>query len=209
MDLRTMLVERKTVVISAASGVIAGATIIVVLLANSSGQWRASGDGKTIFNSSTGEIRYTASGRSVAEIDAERRMEAKTAQLQQAEREKAREAQRVVEEQKRTAERLVEEQKRFAIFAHNSQIYRNLKKFVDDHPRITLPAAASPAETYDRAYKGLDWENVTRPFRKGYLLTREEHDTLLDFLGVAAVNEPGKSDPSFSQAIEELGKWEF
>lgn len=175
MNLRAMLVEHKIVVVSAAIGVIAGATVVVMLRANSSGQWKASGDGKTIFNSTTGDIRYTASGRLVAEENAERNIKAEIAQeeykRERAEREKTREA-----------ERLVDQQKRIAIVAHNSDIYRKVKKFVDDNPKVIFPSAAtvgrSLEETYQQAYDQTsahaEWERVTQPFRTGYLLTRDQ-----------------------------------
>jgi len=149
--------------------------------------WSASGDGKTIFNTRTGELRYTASGRSVSEVNAER-----------AAAYEANQEQYKIDQEKRDQEgisrTLVKEQKTNAIRSHNSAIYFRVKKFVDDHPKIV--------PTYE-------WEHVTRPFRTGMLLTRNEHSNLLDFLGRAVINEPHRSDASFSDAIGELKKWDF
>jgi hypothetical protein len=108
--------------------------------------------------------------------------------------------------------RLADEQKEKEVFSHNSQLYWSLKKFVDDHRVIKFPPPSigdGYMVRYEQASARLEWEELTRPFRVGQLLTREQRDALLDFLGKGVVNEALKSDPSYSQAIDDLGKWEF
>jgi len=58
-------------------------TILVLALAGCSGEWKPSGDGKTIVHTRTGEIRMTATGETVEEYNgrrAEEQLAEKTAQ---------------------------------------------------------------------------------------------------------------------------------
>jgi hypothetical protein len=190
--------QRKTIFISAAIGAAVSTVFLLLVWAIfSKSTWRASGDGKTIFNSRTGELRYTASGRSVAEVNAEIKSQYAAQQSALAQAENKYKLEQVQRDQAR-------ENRRQQIRNHNSAIYYKVKKFVDDHPTVVIPPL-----TEKSPYANQQWESYTKPFRTGHLLDRLDHSYLLDFLGRAIKHEPYKSDNSFTQAIDELKKWDF
>jgi hypothetical protein len=180
-----------TVLTAAITAVIASvACTVATHLLWLSPEWRASGDGKTIFSEKTGELRYTVSGRSVAEFQAE-------AAKEQIERE--RKVTKETERWRNEAEqkRLANERKREASRRHKSQLFQEVKLFVDANP------------TVEGVTFNWKWAEVTKPFRTSKLLSRREHAELLDFLGLAVQKEPYKSDPDFSKAIEALKAWDL
>jgi hypothetical protein len=190
----------KTLLIAAVTSVATTvACFVVIHTVLPESVWKATGDGRTIFNSKTGELRYAATGQSVAEMRAEREQATQQAKREQEDRDYLQKT-----ESERNAERNASNVRRESIRAQNSAIYLKVKKFVDDHPRIT-PPYINPNDTF----ANYQWEQVTQPFRTGQLLTSEEHKNLLDFLGRVIINEPYKSDPSFREVIAELNKWDW
>ncbi|KKN13940.1 hypothetical protein LCGC14_1001260 [marine sediment metagenome] len=138
-------------------------------------------DGKTIFNYRTGELRYTASGRSVKEV---RAAALKRYKLEDEQRSR----ERITREQR---ERSILEHKKL-VHAHNSKIFHSLKYFSGNYPEL-----------------GSYWSQITRPFRVNQLLTRREHANLLDFLGRAVANGPHKNDLGIMSAINQLNSWDL
>lgn len=160
--------------------------IIIMLWPEPEPEWKSSGDGKTIFNPRTGEIRYTHSGRSVTEVQAERERKA-----QEIDRKN------LAYRQKQKRKELADKQKKELVRQHNSKLYYKLKKFVDANPKVEGVGSSG------------GWEFRTKPFRTNKLLTRQEHERLLNFLGLAIKKEPYKFNRAFYQAIEDLKKWDL
>jgi hypothetical protein len=176
-----MKAQQKTILIAVATA--AATSVLCTLLIRTiwpEPEWKASGDRRTIFNTRTGEVRYAASGRSVAEVQAELERERKES------------------EERRERERLADARERERVHSHNSAIFRKLKQFVDAHPDIVVSG-----------YGPSVWESRTRPFRINKLLSRRQHYDLLNYLAKAVNEEPYKSDPDFIQAIEDLNEWDL
>jgi len=172
--------KKKLVLVAAGSSAI---TALLFMTATSvfGQKWRSSGDGKTIFNYRTGELRYTASGRSVKEV---RAAALKRYKLEDEQRSR----ERITREQR---ERSILEHKKL-VHAHNSKIFHSLKYFSGNYPEL-----------------GSYWSQITRPFRVNQLLTRREHANLLDFLGRAVANGPHKNDLGIMSAINQLNSWDL
>jgi len=158
------------------------------------GEWKPSGDGKTIVNTKTGELRYTSSGKSVDEVNAEKKQVA----AQQAKRFAARSEQETALFAERASQQKAEQKQ---VHEHNSRIYFRLKKFVVDHPMISGTGVGEISQ--------YEWDLYTTPFRTNRMLNPVDQKFLLDFLGKAVRLEQYKDDQSFHEAIENLKRWEF
>ena len=176
-----MVVSTKKMVGIAAGSSALTALLVVIAFSMFGQKWRASGDGKTIFNYRTGELRYTASGRSVKEVRAAALKRYK------------------LEDEQRSRERIAREQRERATLEHkklvsakHSKIFHSLKYFSGNYPEL-----------------GSYWSQITRPFRVNQLLTRREHAELLDFLGRAVADGPHKNDLGIMSAINQLNSWDL
>ena len=181
-EVMTMNALNKTILITVGAATFTSILCTVLLRTLwSEPEWKSSGDGRTIFSTRTGELRYTSSGRIVAEVQADRDRETKLSAI------------------RLESERLADKRNRELVRNHNSAIFRKLKRFVD----------ANPAVNVDHIYDEFQWMLNTKPFRTNKLLSRRQHETLLDFLGRAIRKEPYKSNPEFSQAIKDLNEWDM
>lgn len=152
-------------------------------------QWKPTGDGKTIVNSRTGEIRYAATGLTIQETaDLKKKLaEENAAVYEQQERERHRkQAEREARQREFDTARSV----------NNWAIYYKIAEFVQKHSTF------QPHSIYS-------WRHVTAPFRESRGLTDEEALTLRKALADAAYEEPHKSDPEVHAAIAELAKWKW
>lgn len=160
------------------------------------GEWKPTGDGKTVVHSITGEIKYTRTGLTVEET---RRREIEAYEAHQAV-EKEAEAKRKLESAAYAAREQREQEARDARailrLAHNRALQQRVRAFVDANP--TLP-------TFELAYQ---WDARTAAFRKGVLLTNDEVGELADKLGIVARHEQFKDDPLLKDAIAALHAWQ-
>lgn len=159
------------------------------------GEWKPAGDGRTIVNSKTGELRDVKTGLTVKELTAKREAAEDEAQK----KDLANEAQR----QASLAQARVAEQRRLE---NNDRISARIKPFVE---RQLQRPGATGTNTYAEYKRNHDWEKATKPLRTNSRLTDRDVIELLDMLKTAAKTEPFKSDASLREVIDELMRWEY
>ena len=178
---------------------------------NVSGEWKPTGDGKTVVHSRTGEIRFTATGLTVEETERRNREKA-VANKREADRIDARQWEEDVAAAQQRADlderRKVDEQAardaNDRIAAHNATLYPTIKVFVMKHDwnyrrLYYLPiifASDMPLQNYEVS-ELIDYLLVAKSNPQLYKVSVQEVDEVLD-----ALSKWGKPPPmSFSEFL--------
>lgn len=195
--------------VAAAVGVVVG-----WLLSDARREWKSSGDGKTIFNVRTGELIVTASGRSVSELEAERRENARETSQRNAryldqQKRASREAFENLQ-QRRADEELAAKQVRLSNLRH----YCRIRQFFREAP--IPPDDQSSVEP--NVYRIETPKSLTRPYRIDSFPTKTERDLLVKSIDTMRHESPSKytsewgqfmSSADWQAVIENLQRLEF
>lgn len=151
--------------------------------------WKPTGNGVTIVNTRTGEIRLASTGQTVAEYDKELEEHAARERMEQSVRDAATAS-------KRKEESAAQLQRRVDQLVHNQAIYARVKQFVEKYPRL-------------KTVGGIDsfYVHAMRCFRTGLLPSNAEVDEILDQLGNAASMPEYAGNSELRSAIAEMQKW--
>jgi hypothetical protein len=164
--------------------------LIIGIWIGGRGEWKPTGDGKTVVHTRTGELRYTASGRSVQEVAAEREAANRLARI---EYERSTAAAKL-ESDRRTAEWQKEE---YAKWERNEALRSKIVRAVSDGNAMML-----------RSRWGERWRVYSQSIRQGAFPSKVERDGLVNLLDEfesdSIIRKP--ATPSFAEPFISLKK---
>ncbi len=164
------------------------------------GEWKPTGDGKTIVNSKTGELRLTRNGESVefAEEMRLRQIELNKIIAEKEARKRKEESEReeAAEDARKAREVQYVHQQEAARQSSNSEKYRQIKQFVE----LRWDQGFRPAPAGSRAFT--EWYLATSPIRDGKPLTAANAKALGELLGRLRDAELARTSRELVSAVQ-------
>ena len=168
---------------------VVGVAAVWMLKPTSKGEWKSTGDGKTVVHSITGEIKYTATGKTVEQVAEETRIANEELSQKAAADAKLQAVIDLLQREERA-------KARYELIRHNAQIVNQTKKYMDSHPVLR-----------SSGYGASSWDEKKVWFSTQRLPSDLEVQLTLNFL-VGVKTTPGaKIDSELQPTIDALANW--